>query len=302
MIQKAKKYWCRYRKTLALEVFLLPALIIFGVFIFYPAMSTVVNSFTNWNDLNYGQVKFIGLANYKRLFQDASVLIGIQNSIVYAITATILQSVVGLFLALVLDSKFKARNVLRAVWYFPAVLSTLIIGYLWNYMLSTSDFGLINQLLQFFGMGKVNFLGNARHALGCIIFVSVWQWAGWTMTIYLANLQSIPADLYEAAQIDGASPVQNFFRITLPMLFPAISFNVVTGLINGLKVFDIIYALTNGGPNGKTESIISLMMKKGFTEGSYGYACSIGTVFLIIVLVITMFQMKYLNKWGDNLS
>lgn len=166
-------------------------------------------------------------------------------------------------------------------------------------MLSTSDFGLINQLLQALGFGKVNFLGDANIAMMCIIGVSVWQWAGWTMTIYLANLQGIPSDFYESASIDGATRIQKFRYVTLPMLFPAVSFCVVTGMINGLKVFDIIYALTSGGPGGQTESIISIMMRKGFTEGFYGYASSMGTVFfLVIVLMITGIQMKYFNKWG----
>ncbi len=169
-------------------------------------------------------------------------------------------------------------------------------------MLSTSDFGLINQLLQALGFGKVNFLGDANIAMMCIIGVSVWQWAGWTMTIYLANLQGIPSDFYESASIDGATRIQKFRYVTLPMLFPAVSFCVVTGMINGLKVFDIIYALTSGGPGGQTESIISIMMRKGFTEGFYGYASSMGTVFLVIVLMITGIQMKYFNKWGDSIS
>jgi raffinose/stachyose/melibiose transport system permease protein len=208
----------------------------------------------------------------------------------------------GLALALALDRAFKSKNALRAIWYFPAVLSTLIIGFLWNYILSTSDLGLINHLLRGAGLAKVNFLGNARNALMCIIFVSMWQWAGWTMTIYLANLQGIPKELYESAAVDGAMGAKRFAYITLPMLFPAISFSAITGMINGLKVFDLVVALTNGGPNGKTDTIITLMMKKGFTEGFYSYACSIGIVFLAIVLAITMFQMKYFNQWGENIT
>lgn len=302
MPDKVQTLWHKHKKTLAFEAFLLPALLIFGTFILYPSIVTIFKSFTNWTDLNTGREQFNGLDNYIRLFHDKSVLIGIRNSFTFAICASIFQSVVGLALALVLDTKFRTRNFLRAVWYFPAVLSTLIIGFLWNYMLSTSDFGLVNQFIQFLGFNKVNFLGNANNAMICIIFVSVWQWAGWTMTIYLANLQSIPADLYEAASLDGASSVQRFLHVTLPMLFPAVSFNLVTGMINGLKVFDIIYALTNGGPNGKTESIVSLMMKKGFTEGFQGYACAMGTVFLVIVMTITVIQQKFLGKWGDSLE
>ncbi len=133
-----------------------------------------------------------------------------------------------------------------------------------NKMLSTSDFGLINQFLQILGFEKVNFLGNADVAMRCIIFVSVWQWSGWIMTIYLANLMSIPVELKEAAAIDGAGKIKNFCGITFPMLFPSISYCVIVGMISGLKVYDIVYALTNGGPAGGTNTIVSLMMGKGF--------------------------------------
>lgn len=291
----------KIKRVVSYEIMIIPALIIFLLFIVYPASSTIYHGFTNWSDVKQLNYDFVGLKNYIRLFSDEAMMIGVKNSIIFAVVATILQSTIGLALALALDSKFKTKNMLRAIWYFPAVLSTLIIGYLWNYMLSTSDFGLINQLVIRFGFEKINFLGNPNIALGCIIFVSVWQWSGWTMTIYLANLQGISNELYESASVDGASRWQRFRYVTLPMLQPAVSFCVVTGMINGLKVFDIIYALTNGGPGGKTESIISIMMRKGFTEGFYGYSSAMGTVFLVIVLFISFFLTRLFNKWGDNI-
>lgn len=296
------KNWRKIKQTLEYEVLLLPALLIFVVFVLYPAADTFYNSFTNWTDLNPHNVIGVGFKNYQKLFTDSSVLIGIRNSFFFAVSATVLQSAAGILLALVLNRSFKSKNLLRAVWYFPAVLSTLIIGFLWNYILSTSDMGLLNQLLQNWGLDKINFLGDAGNALKCIVFVSVWQWAGWTMTIYLANLQSIPEELYESAGLDGAVGAKRFFSITLPMLFPSISFSVITGMINGLKVFDLVKALTNGGPNGRTDTIITLMMKKGFTEGFYSYACTMGIVFLLSVLIITGIQMKYFNQWGDSIS
>jgi raffinose/stachyose/melibiose transport system permease protein len=292
----------KLKNTLAYEALLLPALVIFVLFVLYPAMGTVYNSLTNWTDINLNNVKFVGFRHYQKLFTDKSVLIGIRNSFAFAVSATVLQSAAGLLLALPLNRAFKTKNLLRAIWYVPAVLSTLIIGFLWNYMLSTSDMGLLNRLIAGLGFAKVNFLGNAGNALACIIFVSVWQWAGWTMTIYLANLQGIPEELYESAAIDGAAGAKRFFSITLPMLFPSISFSAITGMINGLKVFDLVKALTNGGPNGQTDTIITLMMRKGFTEGFYSYACAMGVVFLAIVLIITGFQMKYFNRWGENVS
>jgi len=296
----------RWKKNIGNEIqyFLLvvPALIFFSLFVLYPVLSTVRYSFTNWSNVLLKGYKFVGLRNYVRLFSDTSTLIGIRVSFIYAVCATLLQSVAGLALALVLNTAMKGRNIFRAVWYFPAVLSSLIIGYLFNFIFSTSDLGLLNQIIVGLGFNKINFLGDPRNALVCIIAVSVWQWAGWTMTIYLANLQSIPEELYESAGIDGAGSVQKFFNITLPMLFPAVTYTFVTGMINGLKVFDIIYSLTSGGPNGQTESIVSIMMKRGFTEGFFAYACAMGSVFLVIVLIITAFQMRFFNKWGEGVT
>lgn len=296
------KYLRKHKNTLEYGILLVPALLIFAVFVLYPALGTLYNSFTNWTDINQFQIKFVGLKNYQKLFTDASALIGIRNSFIFAISATVLQSAAGIGLALILNRAFKTKNILRAIWYFPAVLSTLIMGFLWNYIFSTSDMGLINGFLQNLGFSKINFLGDGNNALACIIFVSVWQWAGWVMTIYLANLQSIPEELYESAAVDGAAGARRFFSITLPMLFPSISFSVITGMINGLKVFDLVKALTNGGPNGSTETIITSMMKKGFTEGFYSYACAMGIVFLVAVLIITGIQMKFFNQWGDSVS
>jgi raffinose/stachyose/melibiose transport system permease protein len=284
------------------QLLVIPALMIFSVFVIFPSFSTLYHSFTNWSDMNLKNVKFIGLNNYKRLFSDDAIITGIKNSIFFAVVATVLQSAFGMALAVILDMNLKTRNLLRSIYYFPAVLSMLIVGFLWSYMLSTSDYGLINQGLKIFGFEKINFLGDPQYAMWCIIAVAVWQWSGWTMTIYLANIQGIPRELYESSNIDGANGWQDFIYITLPLLFPAVSFCVITGMISGLKVFDIIYAMTGGGPGYATESIISFMMKKGFTDGFYGYACAIGMVFLILVLFITGIQMKYFNKWGDNVQ
>lgn len=289
------------KKDIEYQILLIPAIVLFSIFVIYPSASTFVYSFTNWSDMNTGNIKFIGLENFARIFSDEMIMTGIKNSFIYAILATVLQSVMAVPLAVCLDMNLKTKNILRAVYYFPAVLSTLIVGYLWNYMLSTSDFGLVNRILANIGIERINFLGDKEYALYCVIGVSVWQWTGWNMTIYLANLQSISKELYESANIDGATGLKSFRYITLPMLYPATSFCFITGMINGLKVFDTIYAMTNGGPGYATESIISVMIKKGFTEGFYGYSCAIGIGFLGIVLVITMIQFKFLNKWGENI-
>ena len=281
---------------------LVPALVLFCMFVVYPALTTIVYSFTNWSDALMQGYRFTGLRNYTRLFNDPTTLVGIRVSFTYAVFATLLQSALGLALALALNTAVKGRSVFRAIWYFPAVLSSLIIGYLFNFILSTSDLGLFNQIITRMGYARVNFLGDPVHALISIIAVSGWQYAGWTMTIYLANLQSIPGELYESAGIDGASRWRQFKSVTVPMLFPAVSFLFITGMINGLKVFDIIHSLTSGGPNGQTESIVSMMMRRGFAQGFFAYACAMGSVFLVMVLIITAIQMRFFNKWGENIT
>jgi len=223
----------------------LPAVIVFVTFFILPLFFTIRYSFYNWTNFS-PDITFAGLENYKKIFSDASVLQGIKNSLVYAFFTVLFQNIISLPIAVVLNTKFKGRNFFRALFFCPAVLSTLVVGYLWKYILSASDFGFVNQLLRGIGLQSVNFLGNGRLALGSIIFTQVWQWFGWSMVIYLGNLQSISEDLYEAASIDGANTLRKFWHITIPGLAPAIKINLVTGMISGLKVFDVVLAMTNG--------------------------------------------------------
>ena len=227
--------------------FILPALVIYLLFSIAPFLYTIYYSFTDYTDMNPVNLHFVGLKNYIKVFQTPLMLTAIKNSVIYAILLTGFQTMLGLPLAVILNKKLKTRNLLRAVFFFPAVFSSLIIGYLWNFIMSSSDFGLINNLLHQLGMGTVNFF-TSKNALYSVILTQIWQWTGWAMVIYLANLQSISPDLYEAADIDGATGIQKFFRVTLPLMCPSVKIIVVTGLIGGMKVFDIIYSMTSGGP------------------------------------------------------
>ena len=200
-----------------------------------------------------------------------------------------------------LNSKLKGRNFYRAVYFCPAVLSTLVVGFLWKFLLSNSDYGFVNQLINKFGFDKVNFLGNGKVALTCIIFIELWQWFGWAMVIYLGNLQSISTELYEAASADGATGLQSFWHITIPGLAPAIKINLVTGMIAGLKVFDIVVSTTNGGPAHQTETILTLMFSK-FSDGNYGYASSFGVVFLFLSMIMASVLLGLFHKWEAKLG
>lgn len=287
-------------KELPYILMAVPAVAVFVTFFIVPLIFTIKYSFYNWTNFS-PDITWSGLENYRKLFSDTMIFGGIKNSLIYAFFTVILQNLISLPVAVVLNTKFKGRNFFRATFFCPAVLSTLVVGYLWKYILSAGDFGLVNQMLNRIGIDTVNFLGNGKLALASIIFTQVWQWFGWSMVIYLGNLQSIGDDLYEAASIDGATTLRKFWHITIPGLAPAIKTNLVTGIISGLKVFDVILSMTNGGPAHKTDTILSLMFAK-FSEGNYGYASSFGIMFLIVSMILSGILLGLFGKWERRLG
>ena len=282
-------------------VFILPAFIVYLLFSIVPFLYTFYYSFTDYTDMNPVNLSFVGLKNYIKVFNTPLMMTAIKNSVIYAIMLTSLQTILALPLAVLLDKKLKTRNLLRAVFFFPAVFSSLIIGYLWNFIMSSSDYGLINNLLHQLGFGTFNFF-TANRALFSVILTQAWQWTGWAMVIYLANLQSISPDLYEAADIDGAGGIKKFFYVTLPLMCPSVKIIVVTGLIGGMKVFDIIYSMTSGGPGNATETVMTVMMKKGISDVFYSTGSAFGVCFFAIVLVISAVVTKLMGKWSDSIQ
>lgn len=282
-------------------VFILPALIIYAVFCILPFIYTIYYSFTDYTDMNPANLKLVGFENYLKVFRTPLMLQGIKNSVIYAILLTGFQVILGLPLAAILNQKLRSRNVLRAVFFFPAVFSSLIVGYLWKYILSSAESGLINSMLVAMGFSPVNFF-TSKIALYSIIATQIWQWTGWAMVIFLANLQSISEELYEAARIDGASSMKSFFRITLPLMCPSVKIVVVTGLIGGMKVFDSIYAMTGGGPGNATQTVMTIMMDKGISDGFYSTGAAFGVCFFIVVLIISALVNKLMLKWSRGIS
>lgn len=282
-------------------IFILPALIIYLLFSITPFLYTIYYSFTDYTDMNPINLHFVGLKNYIKVLQTPVMLAAIKNSVIYAILLTGFQTLLGLPLAFVLNQKLKSRNLLRAVFFFPAVFSSLIIGYLWNFIMSSSDFGLINNILYQLGLGTLNFF-TSKNALYSVILTQIWQWTGWAMVIFLANLQSISPDLYEAAEIDGANGLKKFMYVTLPLMCPSVKIVIVTGLIGGMKVFDIIYSMTSGGPGDATQTVMTVMMKKGISEGFYSTGSAFGVCFFIIVLAISAIVTKLMGKWSEAIQ
>ena len=270
-------------------IFILPALIIYLLFSIIPFLYTIYYSFTDYTDMNPINLHFVGLKNYIKVLQTPVMLAAIKNSVIYAILLTGFQTLLGLPLAFVLNQKLKSRNLLRAVFFFPAVFSSLIIGYLWNFIMSSSDFGLINNILHQLGLGTLNFF-TSKNALYSVILTQIWQWTGWAMVIFLANLQSISPDL------------KKFMYVTLPLMCPSVKIVIVTGLIGGMKVFDIIYSMTSGGPGDATQTVMTVMMKKGISEGFYSTGSAFGVCFFIIVLAISAIVTKLMGKWSEAIQ
>lgn len=303
-MKKANKLRCRRdRGPLGgyFWLFILPALAVYFVFSILPFLYTIFYSFTDYTDINPSNLKCVGFTNYLKVFSTPVMKTAIKNSVLYAIMLTGFQIILGLPLAALLNMKLKSRNFLRAAFFFPAVFSALIVGYLWNYMMSSSQYGLINSIIGALGGDTFNFFTSSR-ALFSVILTQVWQWTGWAMVIFLANLQSISPDLYEASSIDGAGKLKQFFHITLPLMAPSVNVVAVTGLIGGMKVFDIIYSMTSGGPGNATQTVMMVMMKKGISEGFYSTGAAFGVIFFAIVLAISGVTTKIMGKWSESIS
>jgi raffinose/stachyose/melibiose transport system permease protein len=289
------------KRELQYEVLLVPALIGYLIFFVYPVIGGFYFSLTNWSAYSR-EINFIGLENFRKLFHDSDILTGIRNTVIYSVMMTVFQNGLAIPLAVILNRNLKTRNLLRMIFFSPSVLSILVVGYLWSFMMSSSDYGLLNNILESLGLARVNWLGNPKIALYSIIITQVWQGCGWSMVIYLANLQSIPDDLYESAEIDGAGWFQQFLKITFPMLAPALTITCMIVMIGSFKVFDIVFAMTGGGPGHATETIGTILIQKGFTEGQYGYGSALGIVMFLFIAVISLIQLKYLKGREDKLQ
>ena len=277
----------------------LPLFVLYGLFVIYPFLSTIFYSFTDYSSMKMFDFDFVWLKNYINVFKTTNQMDTVLRTIKYAVISTVLQTALALPLAIFLNTKLKGRNILRSIFFFPAMLSPIVVGYLWGFLFSTSAYGPINNILESLGLDKINFFGDPDLALYSIIFTQLWQWVGWSMVIILANLQSIDATYYEAARIDGATPVQMFFRITLPLLYPSVNVLIVSGLVGGLKVYDIIVSTTGGGPFNSTSTIIQSIINQAIGGGQYSLGAAYSVIFFILVLLFTWFVMLIMRKWEE---
>lgn len=280
------------RRTL---LYALPALVFYLFVVLVPTTQGAALAFTNWDGLNQG-FEFVGLDNIIKVLQEPQSFRALTNTIVIAIAFTIIQNIIGLSIAMGLNSKIKSRNVLKVLIFAPAVMTPVVVAYLWQYMLAPN--GPINTFLDGVGLGSwtQTWLGDPVLALCSIIFVLIWQFSGYSMVIFLAGLQGVPEELIEASAVDGAGPWRRFRSVILPLLAPAVTINLMLSMIGALKVFDQVWVLTGGGPGGTTHTLTTLMYREAFTYGYFGKSIALGLILLVIVAAISVVQYRGLSS------
>ena len=284
----------KVRKNSVINLFYLPAILLFLVFVIYPFIQGIRLSFTNWN--GYSQsMKYVGIKNYIRLFQDANVKTAMVNTLIYGIMSTVIQNILGLGYAMFLNTKFKGRSLVRTIIYMPVMIAPLIMGYI-MYFFFQYDGGAVNDILIALGMQPVDLLVNSNYAIVIIVLVNSLQFVGVAMVIYLAGLQNVPSMYYEAAMLDGATFWERFRHVTLPLLMPAISSSTILNLIGGLKLFDLVMALTSGGPGFSTHSLSTLVTNQYFSAQSAGYASAVGIFSFLLIMIISNVVMGYFDR------
>lgn len=291
----------KFQRMIGPYLWLSPALIIYGLFKLYPMVSGVYLSLLNWDGID--DPKFIGLRNFQRMFSDDQIPGVLWHNVQYALGTVIGKVVISLFLAMLLTQSLRGRSAYRTALFMPMVMSFVVISLLWTWMYDV-QFGLVNNLLRAIGLGALaqDWLGNPHLALWSEIFVDIWKWYGFHMVIFLAGLQTIPQELYEAARVDGASRLQRFFRITLPLLQPVMLINVTISLAGALNVFDIPFLMTSGGPDGATDVLAVHIYQQAFQLNKLGYGTALSYALFVFISIVVLIQIKYMAPRQSSLG
>ncbi len=276
--------------------FAVPALAVYALVVLYPSISGVLYAFTDWSGI--GAKSFNGLENFRTLLHDDTARGSVRNTLLLTVAIVIVQNGIGLLLALGVHAKIKSRTVLRVIFFAPAVVSPVMVAFLWKYVYNPDPHSGLNALLGAVGLGglRQDWLGNPSLALWSVAGMVIWQYAGYSMVIFLAGLEGVPADLHEAAMIDGAGRFQRFRYITWPLLAPSVTINLMLSTIGGLKLFDQVYAATNGGPGYSSETLSTVLYKQAFVYGKYGYSTAIALVLALFVAGVSLVQIYYLRS------
>lgn len=273
-------------------LFLLPYLLIFVVFRFGPSVAGLFVGFLKWNIV--GNATFAGLNNFTKLFRDPIFYTALINTLKFLLMTLPPLVILSLLLAVLLNQKLRFRNTVRTISIIPYVLIPAVVGIIWNWLYD-NNFGILNYYLKAIGIAPVEWLTNDKYALFSVAIVTVWSYMGYNMILYLAGLQDISKELYEASTIDGANKVQTFMKITLPLLKPITSMIITLTLINTIQVFDQIFVMTNGGPGTATLTLVQYLYGTAFQNYNLGYGSALGIAILAILVVMVQIQSRLLK-------
>lgn len=289
--RRQKKDW------IAAYIFIAPVTI--GLLIFY-VWPFIQNFWFSFNDVNkFNMATFCGLDNYKKLFEEPDLMLALKNTILYAVITVPIGLFISLLLATLLNSKIKGKGIYRTIYFLPSITMAAAVALVWK-LIFNGDYGILNTVLEFFGVEGKRWLTDPSTALFCVMMVGIWSGAGYNMIILLAGMQGVSNSYYEAAAIDGAGPVQKFFKITIPLVSPTIFFVTITGLIGAFQVFDTLYMMIDIDKNPAFNAVKTtnvLFYQNAFTYGYKGYAAAISIFMFVIIMIITAIQLWGQKKW-----
>ena len=266
-----------------------PAVVLTGAVIYMATASGAFYAFTNWTGL--GPFKFVGFANFVKVFESKELLGSLVNTVELAVGFVVFTNIIGLAFALALNRTLKSRYVLRTLIFMPVVLSPVAVSFIWKFIFAYD--GPLNQILGDAGLGSLrhDWLAQPKLALGCVLVVMVWQNIGFVSVVYLAGLATVPVELEEAAAIDGAGKWTRFRNITMPLIQPSLAIATTLTLIQGLRVFDQVMALTGGGPDNATQTLASEIYQQTFTYQEFGFGAAMALIMSVFILVFTVAQL-----------
>lgn len=283
-------------------LFMAPAIILILFVYLIPFASSIVISLSDWNGIDRS-FNIIGIKNYLDMAGEKSIGEVLYNNLRYFIMLVFVQNFIAILFAVLLNGNIPGKNLFRASIFLPTIICTVAVGLIWSLMYDPLN-GIIPAVIKSLNLPvqDIMWLGDPQYAIYSVIFTSMWQWTGWNMVIYLAGLQSIPSELYESAQIDGASAASTFRCITLPMLAPAITISVISSSIGALKTFDLPFVMTGGGPGHSTETLAIMIFQNAFTLNKMGYATALSLVLFLFILVISIFQLIVLKRREEDIA
>ena len=273
--------------------YILPSLLGCALFIFLPSFFSLLLSFSSWDLL--GDINFVAFDNYFELLQSSDFYFVLINTIIYALAVTVLGTVLPFVLASVINSKIRCSQMFKTMYFLPFITPMVVIAMIWQWIFDP-NIGLVNMLFK----SNIQWLYDVNLALPVIILISVWKLIGYNMVIFLSGFAGISETVYEAAKIDGASTFKTFFKITIPLMSPTIFFVMLITTISSFQVFDLIYLMTQGGPNNATNVLVYWLYKNAFELFNIGKASAIAYILFLLILVLTLIQWKSKKNWVEN--